>query len=207
VRPLVYLERLGSVILPYTKDEVPDEVVLIQRAKDFDNEAWRQIYYCYYPKIYAYLLRRLGNTDLAEDMAANVFLHAVEGINSFRWRGFSLSSWFFRIAHNQVVDHFRRKARARIKTEPLTEELLAKISNGQDATEAIFVKDKLKLALESITDDQRQVVLLKFFEGLSNAEVARIIKKSEGAVKGLQHRALASLKCILGKEDRSGKGL
>lgn len=205
MRPAVYLEKVGSGILQDTQSEIFDEAILIQKAKDFDSEAWAQIYRCHYPKIYAYLRYRVGDIDLAEDVAANVFLHAVEGIGSFTYRGFSLSAWLFRIAHNQVVDHLRR--RAKVATEPLTEELLAKQGTVGETIEGALVRAELSLALENITKEQRQVVLLKFFGGLSNAEVARIIRKPEGAVKALQHRALASLRRIMGTEEKNGERL
>ncbi len=205
MRPAVYLEKAGTGILLDTQGELSDEAILIQKAKDFDSEAWAQIYRHHYPKIYAYLRHRVGDIDLAEDIAASVFLHAVEGIKSFTYRGFSLSAWLFRIAHNQVVDHFRRKAKA--ATEPLTEKLSAKGDGVQEAVEGALVREELSLALKNITEEQRQVVLLKFFGGMSNAEVARIIRKPEGAVKALQHRALASLRRILGTEGRNGERL
>ena len=205
MRPAVYLEKVGSGILQDTQSELSDEAILIQKAKDFDSEAWAQIHRRHYPKIYAYLRYRIGDIDLAEDMAANVFLHAVEGIGSFTYRGFSLSAWLFRIAHNQVVDHLRRKAK--VATEPLTEELLAKEGAVDETIEGALVRAELSLALENIPMEQRQAVLLKFFGGLSNAEVARIIRKPEGAVKALQHRALASLRRIMGTEEKNGERL
>ena len=205
MRPAVYLEKVGSGTLLDIQGELSDEAILIQKAKDFDSGAWTQIYRLHYPKIYAYLRHRLGDVDLAEDIAARVFLHAVEGIGSFTYRGFSLSSWLFRIAHNQAVDYLRRKSK--VKIEPLTEELLAKSGTVQEAMEEVLVREDLNLALKNITEEQRQVVLLKFFSGLSNAEVARIIGKPEGAVKALQHRALASLRRILEREERNGKRL
>ena len=205
MRLVVYLEKVGSGTLLDIQGELSDEAILIQKAKEFDSEAWTQIYRHHYPKIYAYLCHRLGDIDLAEDIAAKVFLHAVEGIGAFTYRGFSLSSWLFRIAHNQMVDHLRRKAK--VKTEPLTEELLAKSGLVQEAMEEVLVREDLNLALKNITEEQRQVVLLKFFSGLSNAEVARIIGKPEGAVKALQHRALASLRRILEREERNGERL
>lgn len=201
MRSAVYLEKVGAGILPDTQGELSDEAILIQKAKDFDSEAWAQIYRRHYSKIYAYLCHRLGDIELAEDVAATVFLHAVEGIGSFTYRGFSLSAWLFRIAHNQVVDHLRRKAK--VATEPLTEELLATRGTVQEAMEEALVREELSLALKNITEEQRQVVLLKFFAGLSNAEVARIIRKPEGAVKALQHRALASLRRIMATEERN----
>jgi len=191
--------------LPDTQGELSDEALLVQKAKEFDSETWTQIYQCYYPKIYAYLSRRLGNTNPVEDIVADVFLRAVEGIGSFSYRGTSLLAWLYRIAHNQMVDHLRRKAK--LNTRPLTEEALAEIATSEDTTEGVLIRKELNAALKNLTEDQRQVVLLKFFGGLSNAEVARIIGKSEGAVKALQHRALASLRRILEAEDRCEKRL
>lgn len=205
MRSAVYLEKVGSRILLDTQGELSDEAVLIQKAKDFDSEAWAQIYRRYYPKIYAYLHYRVGDVDLAEDITANVFLHAVERIKSFTYRGFPLSSWLYRIAHNQMVDHFRRKAK--VATKPLTEELLAKRGGVHEEMEGALVREDLSSALKNITEEQQQVVLLKFFGGLSNAEVARIIRKPEGAVKALQHRALASLRRILGTEGKNEERL
>lgn len=205
VRAAVYLEKVGLGILRETQGELAEEAIIIQRAKDFDSEAWAQIYRQHYPKIYAYLRHRLGDIDLAEDIAATVFLHAVEGIESFTYRGFSLSAWLFRIARNQVVDHLRRQAK--VTTEPLPEELLDRAATVEEAVEEAVAREELSLALKNITEDQRQVVLLKFYGGLSIAEVARIIRKPEGAVKALQHRALASLRRILKTEEKNGEGL
>ena len=187
--------------------ELPDEAVLVQKAKDFDSDTWTTIYRRYYPKIYAYIYRRLEafSRQETEDIAANVFLHAVDGIGSFSYRGIPLSAWLFRIAHNQLVDYFRQKGK--LNTQPLIEETLAESEPVEDTTEAILIREELNTALKNLTEEQRQVALLKFFVGLSNVEVALIIGKSEGAVKGLQHRALASLRRILEKEDEYGERL
>lgn len=200
VKPAVYLGRTGSEILPDTNGQRSEEALLIQKAKEFDSEAWTQIYQSHYPKIYAYLRYRLRDINLAEDIAGDVFLRAVEGIRSYKYRGSSLLAWLYRIAHNRMVDHFRHKDRLNI--QPLTDEVIAESSTAQNTMEGPLVREELNSALTNITEDQRQVVLLKFFGGLNNAEVAQIIGKSEGAVKGLQHRALASLRRILEVEDR-----
>lgn len=207
MRPVVYLEKTKAGRLADVETELPDEAVLVQKAKDFDSEAWSTIYQRYYPKVYAYIYRRLETftRQEAEDVAANVFLRAVEGIGSFSYRGIPLSAWLFRIAHNQLVDHFRQKGKS--NTQPLTEGTPVESTTVQDTTEATLIREELNAALKNLTEDQRQVVLLKFFGGLSNAEVAPIIRKSEGAVKALQHRALASLRRILEKEDEHGERL
>lgn len=199
------IDRIGFEILQDINSELSDEALLIQKAKDFDSDAWTQIYQRYYPKIYAYLHHRLEDTNTTEDIAADVFLRACEKIGSYKYRGTPLLAWLYRIAHNQMVDYIRREAK--MNTKPLTEETLAQSSTKQDTTEGTLIREELKTVLRNLTEDQRQVILLKFFGDLSNAEVAGIIRKSEGAVKALQHRALASLKRILEAEDRHGERL
>jgi len=189
------VDRIGLEILQDINSGLSDEALLIQKAKDFDSDAWTQIYQRYYPKI----------SKTAEDIAADVFSRACEKIGSYKYRGTPLLAWLYRIAHNQMVDYIRREAK--MNTKPLTEETLAQSSTKQDTTEGTLIREDLKTLLRSLTEDQRQVILLKFFGDLSNAEVVGIIGKSEGAVKALQHRALASLKRILETEDRRGERL
>jgi RNA polymerase sigma-70 factor (ECF subfamily) len=223
------VDRIGFEILQDINSGLSDEALLIQKAKDFESDAWTQIYQRYYPKIYAYLHHRLEDTKTAEDIAADVFSRACEKIGSYKYRGTPLLAWLYRIAHNQMVDYIRREAKmntkplteetlaqsstdyirreAKMNTKPLTEETLAQSSTEQDTTKGTLIREELKAVLRNLTEDQRQVILLKFFGDLSNAEVVGIIGKSEGAVKALQHRALASLKRILGTEDRCGERL
>jgi RNA polymerase sigma-70 factor, ECF subfamily len=172
-----------------------DEAILIQKAKSFDSDAWAQIYQSYYRKIFVYVHFRLLDTGTAEDLTADVFLRAVERIGSFEYRGAPLLAWLYRIARNLTVDYLRQKSK--MKTQRLVEETLAEDTPIEDTTEQLLVRDELNAAIKNLTDDQREVVLLKFIGGLSNAEVAQTIRKSEGAVKALQFRALASLRRIL----------
>ncbi len=174
-----------------------DEVVLIQKAKEFDSDAWTEIYHRYYRRIYHYLCRHLGDRSLAEDMAASVFLGATEKIGSFIYRGVPLSAWLYRIAHNMVIDHYRK---AKATMLPLSEDLAGETDETAEAGERRLEMKTLSLAMNELTDDQRQVIILKFLDGMSNAEIAQIVNKPEGAVKSLQHRALASLRRVMGGE-------
>jgi len=176
------------------------EETLIQKAKEFDSDAWSDIYKRYYHQIYAYLRHRLGDKDVAEDIAASVFLAALEGIGAFTYRGISLSAWLYRIAHNMTVDHFRRRKKE--LTDPLDEEQIAEKSMPDEVLDRSLARQELAKALKELTDEQQQVILLKFIAGLSNAETAQVIGKPEGAVKSLQHRALASLRHILDGESK-----
>ena len=175
-----------------------DEEGLVRRAKEYDREALSQLYRRHVGAIYRYTHLRVGREDLAEDLTADVFLKMLEGIGSFDYRGVPFAAWLFRIAHDRVVDYFRRQAGK--KTVSLSEGLSAPGEGPAAMTEAALARERLRQALGRLTEEQQQVMVLKFGEGLTNAEVGRLLGKSEGAVKSLQHRALTSLRRFLEKE-------
>ncbi len=173
-----------------------DESSLIERAKRYDRKAISELYKRHVQSIYRYIYYRVGDVNVAEDLTADVFLKALEGLESFTYRGIPFSAWLYRIAHARVMDHFRQQARREFL--PLDERLAAAEEEGPQVTiEARLEHEELQAAIAQLTTDQQQVIILKFVEGLSNAEVARILGKSEGAVKSLQHRALNSLQRIM----------
>src|SRR3990172_11234349 len=168
-----------------------DEESLVAKAKRRDAAAFAQLYEAYFERIYRYFVVRVGNTWEAEDLTEQVFLRALESIENYEWRGVSFGAWLFRIAHNLIVDSLRRKSNG---TEPL---LAAETIPGDDDLEEIV---DLNLRIEQVlevlpllTNDQRQVIGLRFGAGLPIAESARVMGKSEGAIKALQYNALAAL--------------
>lgn len=175
-----------------------DERELIGRAKEYDPVAFAQIYERYYQSIYNYVYYRVGDSSLAEDLTAEVFLKALEGIETFTFRGVPFSAWLYRIANNLVADHFRHQPQQ--PDLSLEEELIAAEGEPSEALERGLTQQQLAQALRGLTEEQRQVIILKFVEGLSNTEVAQVLGKTEGAVKGLQHRALARLGRILSRQ-------
>ncbi len=175
-----------------------EEHDLIRRAQAYDPEAFGEIYERYYNGVYRYIFYRVGEPGLAEDLTMEVFVKSMEAIDSFSFRGVPFSAWLYRIASNLVVDHFRRQpAKTAISLE---EKLVSSIEAPTKFLDSEFTHDALRRALSELTDDQQQVVILKFVDGLSNLEVARILGKTEGAVKSLQHRALSSLGRVLGEQ-------
>jgi RNA polymerase sigma-70 factor (ECF subfamily) len=170
---------------------------LIRRAQAYDSAAFAEIYEGHYDSIYAYILYRVGETQVAEDLAAEVFLRALEGIGSFQFRGIAITSWLYRIANNLMGDYFRRQRRH--GTLPLREDLLPTESNPSETIEKQQTYRQLQQALGVLTGEQRQVVLLKFVQGLDNETIAGILGKSEGAIKSLQHRALSTMERVLEK--------
>ena len=165
---------------------------LVRRAQQRDQEALTQLYEEYFDKIYRYIVLKIGNKTEAEDMTQQVFLNAIKSISSFKWKGIPFSAWLFRIAHNQMVDYLRKKTK-RI-TVPLTESLVNTDDNPELVAEKSLDIERLHSATQRLTKAQREVISLRFSGGLSIAEAAKVMGKSQGAVKALQHGAIVSLR-------------
>jgi len=175
-----------------------EESALLERVLEYDQSAIAAIYDRYATRIYGYLYHRVGNAYLAEDLTATVFVRMLEAIRSSKaWRT-SFSGWLYRIAHNLVVDHFRSGAQD--KQVPLDDWSPSDEEPPADAAEHSLLGEHLRGAIGRLTEEQGTVISLKFLEGMSNAEVAGVIGKSEGAVKSLQFRGLAALRQLMDAE-------
>jgi len=172
-----------------------DEAKLIQRAKKGDPAAFAEIYDRHQPAVYRYVYYRVSDAATAEDLTSDVFVRLVEKIDRFTYRGRPLLAWLYTIARNLVTDHHRRAGR--FPQLPLDERLVARSDTPEEAVARRLAQQRLVAAIAHLTEDQRQVILLKFTEGLDNRTTAQILSKSVGAVKSSQHRALAALRCIL----------
>jgi RNA polymerase sigma-70 factor (ECF subfamily) len=166
------------------------ESELIDRAKSGDHGAVTQIYERYAAAIYRYIYFRVGEAELAEDLQAEVFLRMLEGIHRYEERGWSISAWLYRIAHDRMVDTLRRR-RTR-KHVPL-DTWGGSCDGPENAISAQLDYEEVNRTLNDLTTDQRQVIQLRFLADMSVQEVARTLGRTEGAVKALQHRGLQSL--------------
>ena len=169
-----------------------DEESLVRRAQQHDQEAFAQLYEENFDKIYRYIALKIGNKTEAEDMTQQVFLNAIKSLSSFKWKGIPFSAWLFRIAHNQMVDYLRKKTK-RI-TVPLTEPLVNTDDNPELVAEQNLDMERLLSATRRLTRAQREVISLRFPGGLSIAEADRVMGRSQGAVKALQHSAIVALR-------------
>jgi len=174
---------------------VQDEESLVRRAKQRDQEAFTQLYEQHFDRIYRYVALRIGDRIEAEDMTQQVFLHALRSISSFKWKGIPFSAWLFRIAHNQVVDYLRKKTRQ--ATVPLDESQAGSDSNPELMAEHSQDVEHILLATKRLTKAQREVIALRFAGELSIVQVAKVMGKSQGAVKALQHSAIVALRKAL----------
>lgn len=180
------------------EDEEPAHVAGAQRGEPAAI-AW--LYDRYFDRIYRYVLFKLGNPHEAEDIAESVFLRMIEAIGGFQWQGASFAAWLYRIAHNQIVDVLRQRTRRpQVDLDPLATLLVAETGDPYIWAEAAEMRGRLREALHQLTDLQAQVIALKFGGGLSNAEVGRVLDRTEGAVKALQYSALQNLQKRLGPQ-------
>ena len=173
------------------------ESELLQAALRFDHIALTQIYDLYSPELYRYATRFLGDPCVAEDCVADTFSRFLKAIRAKRGPKDYLRAYLYRIAHNWIADYYRR-------TPDVVEikETQACIENSpEDETSLRIRQAQTRRALMQLTPDQQQVIALKYLQGLENEEVAQTLRKPVGAVKSLQHRALARLEKILGKEN------
>ena len=173
-----------------------EELDLVQRARQGEQEAFAQLYESHFDKIFRYVVLKIRNQAEAEDMTQQVFIKAYESIGSYQSQGVPFTAWLFRIAHNQMVDYVRKQSKK--QTVPLDESL--QIKDDSDVEHEVEVKiemEKVVLATAKLTKAQREVISLRFAGGLSITEAAKTMRKSEGAIKALQHSAILALRKTL----------
>jgi RNA polymerase sigma-70 factor (ECF subfamily) len=177
------------------RNVVVAEWEIVRRAQSFDEDALKSLYEAYYPKIYGYAFLQMGDVQAAEDLASDVMLKMIESIKSYQFKGLPFGAWVFRIARNRLIDlHRRRKRRGEVD---LSETLAGTLASPLSMAERALERGQLQVAMKHLTDEQRQVIVLKFIEGFDNRSIGRIMGRSEGAIKSLYHRTLVQLREVL----------
>jgi len=168
-------------------------IALVELARGGDGEAFGQLYDHYHGSIYRFLHYRTRSTSLAEDLTSETFLRALRAMSGFRWQGKDFGAWLMTIARNLCTDHFKA---GRTRLEVTTEDM----GRHDDATEgpetevlAGLTSDVLLHGLRELSDEQRDCLIMRFLQGLSIAETAEVLGRSEGAVKQLQLRGVRNL--------------
>lgn len=172
-----------------------DEDHLIQLAQRGDAAACAALYAQHYDAVYRYCFYRVGDAGLAQDLTSEVFVRLVEKLDAFESRGRPLLAWLYTVARNLVADGHRRAAQS--THVPLDEAAEMQCGGREELQQTVDRKLEarcLAAAMRHLTEEQRQVLLLKFVEDRGNAQIARFLGKSEGAIKSLQHRALNALR-------------
>jgi RNA polymerase sigma-70 factor (ECF subfamily) len=197
------------------QQELDQEADLIRRAKARSPEAWTEIYESSHPKLFRYVMARVGDQDVAEDLTATAFMEALKSIDTYSSRGRPLLAWLYRIARNVVNYHhrsaFRRNASQALLAAPgrvVSQFLGGRRRQGPPAAQAPSVNEAgeladpaslverwdLREAISRLSSDQRDAIILRYFVGLTTPEVARLVGKHERAVYSLQTRAIKALR-------------
>jgi RNA polymerase sigma-70 factor, ECF subfamily len=193
---------------PSPSVEGPDDpvvVALVNRVIDSrDPHAFGEIYDRFVDRVYRYLYFRTGSHPEAEDLAEQVFLKAWEAIGRYRWQGRPFLAWLYRLAHNTHIDHVRTQ-RPTLSLNNSDHPVELPSSAAAVELSRALDSDLLARALRQLTQDQQQVIVLKFIEGLDNSQIAESMDKREGAIRALQMRALMSLRRVLEDQGEYGQ--
>jgi len=165
--------------------QMEDEQLRIEAAKA-DPSRFADLYDEHFERVYAYVLRRVGDRSDAQDITADVFENALANLQRFEWRGAPFAAWLFRIASNAIADHFQRQARPLPEAPPEVPQ--------ETMSDDIERRASLFRSVDRLPPDQRRVIVMRFGEEKSIREIAHEIGRSEGAVKQLQWRGLQSLR-------------
>jgi len=188
------------------EDEAERErlIVLVELARGGDKDAFGLLFDHYHPSVYRFLYYRTRSQTLAEDLASETFFRALRSMNSFRWQGKDFGAWLMTIARNLTTDHFKA---GRTRLEQSTEDM----GVHDDATESpesavldALTNEALMSALTELPKEQQECLIMRFLQGLSIAETAQVLGRSDGAVKQLQLRGVRNLAKLLpeGMKDR-----
>ena len=177
-----------------------DEAQLIEQAKT-DPEAFGRLYELYVEKIYNYIYYRLGNHHEAEDLTAKVFYRALNHIAHYNNKGVPFAAWLYRIAHNLVINWRRDQSRRQVVALEDVDLSADKLESPQRAAERANESELLLAAIQQLPRERQELLVLKFVERMSNAEIGQVLGRSEGAIKSLYHRTLVSLKEILAEHE------
>lgn len=185
----------GVVVAEFTEDTV------LVRAVQGDQEAFSALYEQYVGRIYNYVLYRTGNPSDAEDITARVFHRALKHIERYQFQGVPFSAWLYRIAHNLVANWHRDNSR---RQEVPLEDHVPWVGVGNHPEAALVDGQELEglvRAIRTLSPERQHLIVLKFIEHLSNAEIAVIMGKSEGAIKSLYHRTLLALREVMENDE------
>ncbi len=172
------------------------EQKLIELAIGGKSSAFGSLYDYYQPKIYRFVLIKVGRREEAEDLTHQVFMNAWENIPGYKNLGFPFSSWLYRIARNQVIDRYRTE-KQELSLSEIDPDYLFELESIEKNTDERFELERVAKAIQKLRPDYQNIIIMRFVEELSLKEVAASIEKSEGAVKLMQHRAIKELQELL----------
>ena len=181
--------------------DLNEEKELVKRAKK-DPEAFGKLYDQYYSQIFGYILKRVANLEIAQDVCSETFLKALKNLWKFRWKNISFSFWLYRIANNEIANYFRRNKYKPVSLDKVPEPIA--VHNPE--TEILEAEQELKKHQDFLKIQEKitkfpikyqEVITLRFFEKKKIKEICEILGKKEGTIKSLLHRGLEKLKNLV----------
>jgi RNA polymerase sigma-70 factor (ECF subfamily) len=169
----------------------------LQGARKLDENALASIYDAYSTALFQYAFRLLGDRNVSEDIMAETFYRFLRTLGAGGGPESHLKAYLYRVAHNLIVDRFRRKSSVELELDPNAPVFQSSSEDPAKKTEILDEQAEMRRNLWKLSPDQRQVIVLKYFEGLSNQEVSEVLGKPVGAIKSLQHRGLNALRRLL----------
>jgi RNA polymerase sigma-70 factor, ECF subfamily len=198
----VSVERGDNLTTPEPSPDGMRRAELVDRAQAGDVGAFGELYDEYSLTVYRYIYARVSSSALAEDLTSETFVRALRALDSFRWQGRDFGAWLVTIARNLITDHYKS---GRVRLEVVTDEIEThdRQTEGPEIDVlAAATAEVLRDAVAGLPDEQRDCLTMRFFAGLSIAETAKALEKSEGAVKQLQLRAVRHLAKVIPKDLR-----
>lgn len=181
---------------------IEGEAQVITRAIQGETSAFGLLYDHYQPKIYRFILIKVGRREEAEDLTHQVFLNALTHLEGYKHRGFPFSSWLYQIARNQVIDHYRTR-KTNFPLDAVDPEYITESSDAETKLDERFTLERVQRAIRKLKPEHQDVILMRFVEELSLKETAAALEKTEGAVRVLQHRALKHLRGFLTSQEKT----
>lgn len=174
------------------------EEQLIKKIQNGDKDAFGTLYLTYLDRIYRYIFFRVNqNTFIAEDLTEMVFVKALEHIKTFSIKRGTVQAWLYRIAHNTVLDHYKTyKVTAKVQEATIAVDEIDALEEELDTKQQI---ERVLAAMKKLTEEQREIITLRFVEGLSHKQISFIVNKQEDAIRAIQYRGLQTLKKHLKK--------
>jgi len=182
-----------------------DEKELVKKAQK-DPEIFGKLYDKYYSQIFGYILKRVADLEIAQDITSETFFKALKNLWKFRWKNISFSAWLYRIANNEIANYFRKNKKYSISLDKLEENGFEPISLHNPEAEFLKAQEELKKHQDFLKIQEKisqlpikyqEVITLRFFEKKKIKEIAEILGKKEGTIKSLLHRGLEKLKDLI----------
>lgn len=179
--------------------ELEKEAEWIRRAAKGDANAFARLYDTYYDEVYRFIFHRVSDQQTAEDLTSQLFFKAWNNLGRYEARGFRFGAWLLQIARNMVIDHYRTRKET-VALEPNATMKADPAANVAKNVERKLEGERIRSMLRHLTDDQKEVLTLKFINGLSTKETAEVMQKKQGAIRALQMRGLQTLAKLMGGE-------